>query len=170
MTIHRFFRSLLSAVVLAALLSLSSCSSAQAAGVRQAPDFSVLDASGRSVKLSDLRGRPVVINFWATWCPPCRAELPAFNKVAADLDGKIAFMMVDLTDGGRETVERASKFVAQEGYTFPVYFDTEYEGAAAYGIRSIPTTVLVNSDGTISDAHIGAMDEDALRRLISSLK
>lgn len=141
---------------------------ANAAG-SAAPDFEVLNESGGVTRLSYFKGRPVVINFWATWCPPCRQELPDFNKLAAEYADSVEFMMVNLTDGSRETVESVRKFTEKNGYSFPVYFDTKYSGASAYGIRSIPTTVVVDADGNIAAAHIGAMSGDMLRGYIEPL-
>lgn len=150
-----------------AAFALALCAAAFAG--ERAADFGVIDSDGAKVHLSDFAGTPLIVNFWATWCPPCRAELPAFNKLAAEYDGKVRFMMVDLTDGGRETVNSAKKFVAKEGYTFPVYFDTEYEGALAYGIRAIPTTVVIDSAFEIEEVHIGGLDEDTLRGYIERI-
>ena len=113
-----------------------------------APDFTVLDAEGNEVSLSDFFGTPIVLNFWASWCPPCKAELPDFEAACKKYEGKVTFLMVNMTDGQRETVEVAKDFIASEGYTFPVYFDTKYEASYAYGISSIPTTYFINADGT----------------------
>lgn len=146
----------------ASVLVLVAICGAASAGDR-APDFSVVDVAGERVSLSSFTGKPVIVNFWATWCPPCRAELPYFDKLAAEHEGAVQFMMVDLTDGRRETIEVAKAFVEREGYSFPIFFDTEYEGASAYGVRAIPTTVVVDARGEIADVHIGAMDESTLR-------
>lgn len=88
-----------------------------------APDFPVLDADGNTVRLSDMFGKPVVINFWATWCPPCKRELPDFDRLCREYGDRVVFMMVNLTDGRRDTVDGTKKFVSEKGYTFPVYFE-----------------------------------------------
>lgn len=150
------------AAAVCALMAMALCAAASA--LERAADFSVIDAAGRQVSLSDFKGTPVIVNFWATWCPPCRAELPAFDKLAAEYAGRIQFMMVDLTDGQRETIARAKKFAADEGYSFPLFFDTEYEGASAYAVRAIPTTVVINASGEVEETHIGGLDEATLRR------
>ena len=103
-----------------------------------APDFTVQDGEGNSVKLSDFFGKPIVLNFWASWCPPCKAELPDFEDACKKYDGEVVFLMVNMTDNQMETVEVAKAFVAEQGYTFPVYFDTQYEAAYLYGLSSIP--------------------------------
>ena len=127
-----------------------------------APDFSVYNGEGESVYFSDFAGRPAVINFWASWCPPCRSELPAFESAWETYGDRVEFLMVDLTDGSRETVEIAQSFIAEEGYAFPVYFDSDYSGASAYGIYSIPMTVFVDASGRIRGGRIGAMAEETL--------
>ena len=106
-----------------------------------APDFTVLDADGQEVRLTDMRGTPVVLNFWASWCPPCKSEMPDFEEASKTYEGKVAFMMVNLTDGGRETVDTAKAYIEEQGYTFPIYFDTQQEAAIGYGVVSIPTTI-----------------------------
>jgi thiol-disulfide isomerase/thioredoxin len=116
--------------------------------VNTAPDFAILDMDGKEVRLSDFFGTPIVLNFWASWCPPCKAELPDFEAACKKYEGKVTFLMVNLTDGQRETVEVAKDFVASQGYTFPVYFDTKYEAAYAYGVSSIPQTYFINADGS----------------------
>lgn len=134
-----------------------------------APDFPVLDADGNTVRLSDMFGKPVVINFWATWCPPCRSELPAFDKLYRQYGNEVSFMMIDLTDGYRETVEGVKRFISENGYTFPVYYDTEGSAAEAYNVSSIPFTVAVGRNGNIVGTHLGAMSEAALRSYINAI-
>lgn len=147
----------------AALVCAAALFCGAALAREKAVDFSVIDAKGGQTQLSDFAGMPVIVNFWATWCPPCRNELPAFDKVADEYDGKIQFMMVDLTDGRSETVEGAKAFAAEHGYTFPLFFDTMGEGSEAYGVRAIPTTVVITADGEIEQLHVGGMDEQTLR-------
>ncbi len=125
--------------------------------VNYAPDFTVLDKDGNTVKLSDFRGKPVVLNFWATWCPPCKQELPDFNQAAEAYKDDVVFLMVNLTDGQRETVDIVKAFVADNGYTFPVYFDTAYSAANAYMVSSIPTTYFINAKGEAVNYKIGMM-------------
>ncbi len=135
---------------------------------RTAPDFTVLDGEGNEVSLSELRGKPVVINFWATWCGPCKSELPDFEKAYQSYGEQIHFMMVDLV-GGQETVEGAKAFVADQGYTFPVYFDTESSAAVAYGVSAIPMTIFVNADGERVTYATGAIDAALLEKGIGMI-
>lgn len=135
-----------------------------------APDFTVTDGGGNRVSTADLSGKPVILNFWATWCPPCRGELPAFDKLYRQYGNEVSFMMIDLTDGYRETVEGVKKFISENGYTFPVYYDTEGSAAEAYNVSSIPFTVAVGRNGNIVGTHLGAMSEAALEKLIKTVK
>ena len=135
-----------------------------------APDFTVTDGGGHRVSTADLSGKPVILNFWATWCPPCRSELPAFDKLYRQYGNEVSFMMIDLTDGYRETVEGVKKFISENGYTFPVYYDTEGSAAEAYNVSSIPFTVAVGRNGNIVGTHLGAMSEAALEKLIKTVK
>jgi len=129
-----------------------------------ATDFTVLDAEGNEVKLSDFFGKPIVLNFWASWCPPCRLEMPEFNMVYEEMGADITFMMIDLVDGQRETMEKGAKYVLDQGFSFPVFYDTKGEAGFAYGISSIPTTIFIDKDGHIITGAQGAIDEETLRR------
>jgi len=127
-----------------------------------APDFTFLNTDGEEVRLADLTGKPIIINFWATWCPPCCGELPHFEKACVQYGEKIQFLMMNVTDGTRDTVTSATKFCQENGYTFPLYFDTRGEGARAYSLMSIPLTVMISADGQILYQHIGAITEEEL--------
>lgn len=135
-----------------------------------APDFTVIDAEGNSVKLSDFRGKPVVLNFWASWCGPCKYEMPDFNEQYALLGDEVEFLMVNLTDGARETVDTAKKFIADNGYTFPVYFDTNSEAVLAYGAYSIPATYFIDAEGYGVAYARGAIDKDVLLQGIDMIR
>lgn len=133
-------------------------------------DFTVYDLSGNAVKLSDFVGKPVVLNFWASWCSPCKAEMPHFNAVAAEYGEDIHFLMINLTDGFRDTTESITAFIEDSGYTFPVYLDTTMEAALNFGITSIPHTFFLWEDGTLMDEYLGAMSEAKLNSFIDKLK
>ena len=129
-----------------------------------APDFTMTNASGEEVKLSDFFDKPVVLNFWASWCGPCKSEMPHFEDAYQKYGEDINFVIVNLTDGTRETVENASDFIEEQGYTFPLYFDTNTEGAMTYGTYSIPVTYFIGADGVPVAQANGALDAATLQK------
>jgi thiol-disulfide isomerase/thioredoxin len=139
---------------------------------QKAPDFTMTDIDGTRVTLSSLiaKGKPIVLNFWASWCPPCREEMPEFNEVYKEIGGEVQFIMLDLADGQRETVQKGAQYVKDQGFSFPVYFDTEKEAALAYGIRFIPTTVLIKINGYIENGAQGSIDGETLRKGIGLIR
>ena len=126
-----------------------------------APDFTVTDMDGNSVSLSDKFGKPIIVNFWASWCPPCKSEMPDFEEAFKEYGNEITFMMVNMT-GGRETVDSAKSFIEKSTYSFPVYFDTEYQAAMTYGVSSIPQTIFIDKDGNLTAYAQGMIDKNAL--------
>ena len=130
----------------------------------EAPDFTAVDADGTEVKLSDYVGKPIVLNFWASWCSPCKSEMPEFNAAWEELDGEVQFLMVNMTDGARETVESAREYVEGEGFTFPVLFDTKSEAAIAYSAYSLPTTYFIDAEGYVTARAVGAIDGETLQK------
>lgn len=135
-----------------------------------APDFSVYDEDGALVKLSDMKGTPVVVNFWASWCPPCKAELPDFDEACKEYDGEVVFMMVNMTDGVRETKAEALSYLEDTDFTFPVYFDTDLSAAYTYGVSSIPMTLFVNAEGELVTYAMGKIDSATLEKAIGMIK
>ena len=129
------------------------------AGTVPAADFTVQDWEGGKVSLSDYYGKPIVVNFWATWCGPCKSELPAFDNAYAAYRDEITFLMVNMTDGYSETVAGTKQFIEENGYSFPVYFDTSYEAYQAYGVTAIPMTLFIDADGKLITSVLGAMSE-----------
>ncbi len=135
-----------------------------------APDFTVYDDTGAEVKLSDFFGKPIIINFWASWCPPCRTEMPHFQAAYNEEKDNITFIMVNLTDGQRDTVEKARDYLESNNYTFPVYFDKNLDGAKAYNITNIPTSYFLDKDGNIVDVKYGTMTKANLESYIKKIK
>ena len=128
-----------------------------------APDFVVYDGAGQEVRLSDLRGKPVVVNFWASWCSPCKYEMPDFEDAFLTYGEDVHFMMVNMTDGGRETVEVAKAFLEEQGYTFPVYYDTAYNAAITYGVNAIPASYFIDAEGNAIARAAGVLDRETLQ-------
>ncbi len=135
-----------------------------------APDFTMTDSEGKTLKLSDFRGRPVLLNFWASWCGPCQSEMPAIQAAWEQSGQDIDFVIVNMTGMSGETEQSAKTFLADEGYSFPAYFDTNNSAAAAFGVSSIPQTYLINADGDIIGAYMGAMDDSVINQGIAMLK
>ena len=127
----------------------------------KAPDFAVNNSNGDKVKLSDMKGRPVIVNFWASWCPPCRSEMPHFDETYKELGKDVQFMMVDLIGGG-ETQDVADKFIKSQGFSFPIFYDMTGEAARQYNVRAIPTTIFVDKDGNLAGSSTGMLDKKNL--------
>ena len=138
----------------------------QAAGEeakREAPDFTAYDLEGNAHKLSGFRGKPVILNFWATWCGYCKMEMPDFEEKYRQYGDDIHFIMLNVTDGSQETVETASAFVAEQGYTFPVYYDTDLAAASAYNTSGLPVTYFIDAEGNFVAWQQGMMTEETLQ-------
>ncbi|MBE6083288.1 MULTISPECIES: TlpA family protein disulfide reductase [Tissierellales] len=136
----------------------------------KAPDFTVLDADGNTVKLSDMFGKPIVLNFWASWCLACKSEMPEFNKVYKETGDDVTFMMIDLVDGQQETKEKGEQYIKKQDFSFPVYFDIKQDAADTYGIVSLPTTIFIDKDGYIITGAEGAIDAKTLKNGIDLIK
>lgn len=120
-----------------------------------APDFQLETLKGKKVKLSDYRGGPVMLNFWASWCPPCRAEMPDMEKLHQKRDVTILAVNLTKSESSREDVK---EFVNEFHLTFPILLDEQVQVAAMYQIRPIPTTYMIDSEGVIQFRAFGAMN------------
>ncbi len=125
-----------------------------------APDFELPTLDGSTMRLSDLRGRPVVINFWATWCPPCRAEMPAIIREYQRYKGD---GLIVLAVNQAESPTKVAAFRDEFGMPFPILLDEKMSVSDMYEIRFLPTTFFIAADGTIIDMVTGGMNEAAVR-------
>lgn len=133
-----------------------------------APDFTILDYAGNEVKLSDYKGKPVVLNFWATWCYYCKEEMPDFNRAYKEYPD-VQFLMVNATDGVQETMESAKNYVEQEAYEFDVFFDTNQEAIRNYNVTGFPATFFIDKDGNLVTRGVGMLDFETLEKGIKMI-
>ena len=134
-----------------------------------APNFTVVDGQGNQVKLSDYFGKPIVLNFWATWCGYCKKEMPDFNT-AYKKHPDVQFLMVNVTDGVQETMEAAKKYISDEGFTFPVLYDVTLQAANTYGASGLPMTVFIDKEGNLVTYANGMLSAENLERGIGMIK
>lgn len=165
---------LIAAVVLYNLLSPnyteeSPVNETRVEELEKAPDFKVCDDNGEEILFSSFRGKPVIINFWATWCGVCTTEFPHFENAYKKYGDKVQFMMINMTEGSYETEEKAKSFIEKNEYTFPVYYDKDLEASVKYYISAIPVTVFIDEDGNIVTKRIGGMNEQMLSGYIENL-
>lgn len=130
-----------------------------------APDFSLTTLSGEPFTLSALRGRPVVLNFWATWCPPCRAELPELQGASERLAGQVAIIGVNQAEAPADV----GAFVVGLGLTFPVPLDVNAKASRLYAVRSLPTTFFIDRQGIIRHIQIGPVTEATLAQMLKTV-
>lgn len=137
-----------------------------------APDFTLVDREGNEVSLSDYRGRIVVLNFWASWCPPCQAEMPDFQELHEAWTGPEdpVVLSVNLADGYRgETVDVAKAYLDENGFTFPVLFDEDSVAASIYTSGSIPVTYIIDQEGYAYAQGIGQISKSAVEDTVEKL-
>ena len=134
-----------------------------------APDFTVTDAEGNAVKLSDFRGKGVVLNFWASWCGPCKSEMPHFQTAYEQYGEDVHFLMVNMSSAFGDSPEDANAILTENGYTFPVYYDTLTECAYGYGVTGIPMTFFIDKDGNLVSGKSGMISQADLERRIQTI-
>jgi thiol-disulfide isomerase/thioredoxin len=130
-----------------------------------APDFTMALADGRFLRLSDLRGRPVVLNFWATWCGPCRAEMPELVKAAA-ADDELVVLAVDV----QEALAPVEEFAAEFEMDFPVVMDTEGAVRQLFRVPGLPTTYFVDREGSIASVVVGPLTPQVLEDRLAEVR
>lgn len=161
---------LLAAAVVSALF-FSTSALALSIG-EKVPDFTLPDTNGKEVSLGDFRGRKVILNFWATWCPPCRSEMPEFNRLDAELkETKEAVLLaINLTDGMRETKSKVKNFLKSNNYKMHVLLDAQNTAADIFSIHSIPMTMIIDTDGVLRGQIIGATTGDKVMKIVRGIK
>jgi peroxiredoxin len=152
-------------IVILLCLALFGCSkqekdkSAPVSQLREgtaAPDFTLKDLNGRDVSLSSLKGKVVFLNFWATWCPPCKEEIPSMMKLNQQMTGKSFQMLaVSIDEGGKDAV---TAFFKRTGFNLPSLNDPEQKAGKLYGITGVPETFVIDKNGVVVKKVIGGMD------------
>jgi peroxiredoxin len=134
-----------------------------------APDFTLTTLDGKKVQLSDLKGKKIIVNFWATWCPPCKAEMPHMQNYYEDFakDENVEILAVNLTNGDK--VESVQNFVEDYGLTFPIPMDVEGKVGETYQAITIPTSYMIDTKGRIQNKIVGPMDENMMKDFVSNL-
>jgi len=133
----------------------------------EAADFDLSGVNNNTMKLSDMRGSVVLVNFWATWCISCVEEMPALERLAEVLSGNPHFKIVTILY--RDDLGRASQYLKQNGYIFPVYVNPDQKAAGLFGITGVPETFIIDKKGVLRDKVIGPADWDS-PQVVSSLQ
>jgi peroxiredoxin len=145
-------------IILSLGVLLAGCGGQNSLVGKPAPDFQFQGSEGQPISLSDLKGSPVLLNFWATWCGPCRGEMPYLQQIYEEWQ-VMGLILLAINIG--ESSSEVDKFMQSQGFTFPVLLDSNGAIAAQYGIKYIPTTFFIDSDGTIKEVMGGAFQSKA---------
>ena len=132
------------------------------------PNFTVTDKNGNTANLYDYLDKPVVLNFWASWCYPCQLEMPHFEE-AYKKHPEVNFLMVNVTVSQGETISAAKGLIERNGYTFPVFFDTTGTASSTYNIYSFPTTFFIYKGGASALYASGSLSMETLEEAISMI-
>ncbi len=130
----------------------------------KAPDFELKTLEGKTVRLSDYRGKKVILNFWATWCPPCKAEMPDIQKYYTEADDNVEILAVNI-----DPQYDVKKFVREANVTFPVLLDSNDEVNTMYRILTIPTTYFIDGEGIIRSKYLSVMTIEIIREHIKNM-
>lgn len=154
------------ALFLILFLLLFGCTNKSEQAADAASDFKLQDLGGKTVKLSEFKGRPVLLDFWATWCPPCRASIPEIEKLHKSYSSKgLVVLAISLDQGGWDSVK---DFVTESGITYTVLKGTD-DVASKYHVRTIPMLVIVDKEGKIYKRYLGLGEDDQLDKDVKSV-
>jgi peroxiredoxin len=132
-----------------------------------APDFALPTLAGETVRLSDFKGRPVLVNFWATWCGPCRSEFPDFQKAAVDNADKLVIIGINNTTTDQK--EQIPAFLEEFGVTFPIVLDETGDTAKAYNILGLPTSIFIDRNGNVNEIFTGPINKAYIEAKLSEM-
>ncbi|TAA73200.1 peroxiredoxin family protein [Planococcus salinarum] len=137
----------------------------------KAPDFDLTTLDGEAVKLSDYKGKKVILNFWATWCPPCRAEMPDMQKYYEEqaAGSNVEILAVNLTTADKG-MDEINAFVDEFSLTFPIPMDTEGKVGELYQAASIPTSYMIDTEGRVQNKIVGPMNEQMMEDFIANME
>jgi len=130
----------------------------------KAPDFALKNVAGETVKLSDFQGKKVLLNFWATWCPPCKEEMPDMEKFYQSAGEDVVILAVNI-----DPQYNVSKFISEMGLTFPILLDEKDEVNSLYQVLTIPTTYFIDEEGIIRHKYISAMTEEIMKQYVEDM-
>ena len=129
-----------------------------------APNLTLTALDGSKVELTSFKGKPLFLNFWATWCPPCVAEMPYINELYPEYKDKINFALVSIEAATDQP--KVENFIKEKGMQVPIYMGDNNAISQAYKVQGIPTTVIISATGKITKVHVGGMTKDALRKIL----
>jgi peroxiredoxin len=168
------FRLIIAIICCLSLLTLAGCGSQsdtpKAAVIKAgtpAPDFSLATSSGQTITLSALRGQKVVLNFWASWCGPCKTEMPDLQAMSNKYEGQIKLIGVNLTSD--DDLDRAKSFMLENGLTFPSVLDVDGTAKKSYGIIGLPVTMTIDGNGTVVERRDGQLTHETMDTMFTKL-
>jgi len=132
-----------------------------------APDFELETLAGETIRLSDFAGKPVLVNFWATWCAPCRAEFPDFQEASIDNADKL--VIIGINNTAADQPELVDDFVAEMGATFPIVLDQDGKVSDTYQIRGLPTSIFIDRDGIVQEVFTGPINKAYIEAMLNEL-
>lgn len=137
---------------------------------KQAPDITLVSTTGERVSLSNFKGKKVIVNFWATWCPPCREEMPELQAFYEKKSNSAVLLAVNYTVSERTNgEEKVRKYIKEEGFTFPVLLDSSSIAVNTYQVISLPTSYFIDTTGIIRQKYIGMMTTSFIEQTLSSI-